>query len=674
MNDENKVIARSKKFTYNFFWNNSKLWGAILFLLGLTPFYEVVKPFLSDDFPFFMISVIIAIVSYFIYNNSRRKENITPFGKGNNFVGIYSIDDLNGKDSKYYNETLLSRVREVEYIQAELNDIFSQDLEKQSICIIGESGSGKSTIINRLENEISDTDIIDCTDRYQDLIRFILKKFKKETLEDLHYELENSTCKRLFIFDQFERFFYLDYSDQLELKRKIFNKLNHKNLACIFILRSDYFSEFIYNFNINNISENIIYPSGILLNSLGKERISNNYLLFCKNPVDIDFPVSQDYKQKTIIENRNNDICRLCKLTFGNFSNSVYNRYRNSKLIEQQIFLNLLEEKYKTTYFPLFFEKNSDRDLIIEYFDRQLCSTGKYSTAARILYLLSMGRTFDINYSLQQIKEALLVSKDLDISDLNVILKKLCKLHLIKLVQRNSTEYYEVVHDYIAEKFIEYAELNLHEYLKRTLDDYRVNFKSKEYTNTVHKCLEIKRKKNTFENFSLFLVVIIIASCSLYQHKFYNDNYNFLVNLPLYLSSYYGYCIYTNIFKLYTGRGYKLLKFFYIIMAFCIVCARIFSKFWIFFVGLGTILIGISFFIIYSNDKISKVAKKFYKDFSGKVTATGAVIFAMALLLYITKANFYIGFILIIAELIYAYIAQLSEEYYYYCIGLMNSR
>ena len=245
---------------------------------------------------------------------------------------------------------------------------------------------------------------------------------------------------------------------------------------------------------------------------------------------------------------------------------------------------------------------------------------------------------------------------------------------LIKLVQRNSTEYYEVVHDYIAEKFIEYAEVNLHEYVKRTLDDYRVNFKNNEYTSTVRKCLELKIKKNTFEKCVLFSVVVIIASHSLYQHKFYNDSYNFLVNLPLYLSSYYGYCLYTNIFKLYTGRRYKLLKFLYIGMAFCMVGGSIFSEFWLAFAGFATILIGISFFIIYSNDKISKVAKNFYKDFSGKVTATGAVIFVMAFVFYFTQTNFYIGFILIIAELIYAYIAQLSEEYYYYCTGLMNSR
>lgn len=179
MNDENKVIAQNKKFRYKFFWNNSKFWGVILFLLGLTPFYEVVKPFLAEDLPFFVISVITAIVSYFIYNNLRKKENIAPIGKGNHFVGIYSVDDLNGKDSEYYNETLLSRVREVEYIQAELNDVFSQDLEKQSICIIGESGSGKSTIINRLEHELLDVDIIDCTERHKDLKRYVLKRFKK---------------------------------------------------------------------------------------------------------------------------------------------------------------------------------------------------------------------------------------------------------------------------------------------------------------------------------------------------------------------------------------------------------------------------------------------------------------------------------------------------------------
>lgn len=48
--------------------------------------------------------------------------------------------------------------------------------------------------------------------------------------------------------------------------------------------------------------------------------------------------------------------------------------------------------------------------------------------------------------------------------------------------------------------------------------------------------------------------------------------------------------------------------------------------------------------------------------------------FAAGIVFCFINTNFYIGGFLILAELIYAYIAQLSEEYYDYCVGLMNSK
>ena len=78
--------------------------------------------------------------------------------------------------------------------------------------------------------------------------------------------------------------------------------------------------------------------------------------------------------------------------------------------------------------------------------------------------------------------------------------------------------------------------------------------------------------------------------------------------------------------------------------------------------------------MIRSNNKLSRVAQKFYSDFCNKVSWTGIVIGIAGFIFYFTNTNLYIGIILIIAELIYAYIAQLSEEYFYYCVGMMNSK
>lgn len=613
--------------------------------------------------------MITAVIGYFIYDLIKHRPVVEPFKKSRHFVGIYNIDDLN-KNKEYYDDVLISRVHEVEYLKELLDKIFQQGSKKHSINIIGQSGTGKSTIINRLQDELNDVNVINCTDRYKDLKRFILKKFKKETLEDVYAQLQNCSQKTLFIFDQFERFFYLNNSEQHHLKNIIFNQLNFENVASIFVLRSDYFTDFIYNIN----SESYIVPKGIFSSLSSDKWDSNKYLLYCKNITDEDFPRNFDDHQNNIIDNRNDDIKTLCMRSFDNMGEQVYNRFRNKKLIEKQILLNLLENKYDSTEFAEYFEKNNDRDLIIQYYDKQLCSTGDYYVSAKIMYLLSAGRVHNLFYNKQQIYEALLVNGDLGIQNINAILEKLCKLQLIKLVQREDINYYEIVHDYIAESYLEYAEVNLHEYAKSTLDDYRVNYKNDEYLRGIKECLKIKKSKRTFGRCILILVISFVTVNSLYQVLYLKNPYNLFVNLPLYLASYYGYCLYTNIFKLYTGKNKWIIHLLYTGMAGCVVGGSIFYKFWLTFAGVATILIGMAFLVIRNSNKMSRVAKKFYSDFSSKVTCTGIVILAAGIVFYFTNTNFYIGSFLILAELVYAYIAQLSEEYYDYCVGLMNSK
>lgn len=672
MYNEDKLIEKCKKFNYNFFWTNSKFWGVLIFVLGLTPFYELLKFFISSDIflvLFLSICLIIAVVGYFIYDSIKKKPIIEPLKKSRHFVGIYNIDDLN-KNKEYYNDVLISRVNEVEYLKELLDKIFQKDSEIHSISIIGQSGTGKSTIINCLLNELIDVNIINCTDRYKDLDTFVLKKLKKETWEEFYEQLQNCSQKTFFIFDQFERFFYLDYYEQLHLRKLIFDKLNFENVASIFVLRKDYFADFMYNIN----TESYIIPKGTLSSLDLKNLNSNKYLIYCKNTTDEDFLENLNNHQEKIIQNRNDEIKNLCLNSFDRIGEQVYNRFQYKKLIEKQIFLNLLENKYDTTDFVEYFEKNNDRDLIIQYYDKQLSSTGNYYISAKIMYLLSAGRIHNLLYSKQQIYEALLISKDLDIQNINIILEKLYDLQLIKLVQRQNINYFEIVHDYIAESFLEYAEVNLHEYAKSTLDDYRVNHKNVEYLEGVKKCLKSKKCKKTFELTILIFVINIITINSFYQLLYLENNYNLFVNLPLYLASYYGYCLFTNIFKLYTGKNKWIMYLLYLGMALCVIGGSVKYKIWLTFAGIGTMLIGINFCIIRNNDKISRVAKKFYSDFFNKVTWTGFVIFIAGSIFSYININIYIGILLICAELIYAYIAQLSEEYYDYCVGLMNSK
>lgn len=675
MNNESKLIEKCKKFNYNFFWNKSNFWCTLVFILGFSPFCGLIDIFVNSEILkifIFLACIPTAIAGQLIYKSMRLEPQIKPFEKSKHFVGIYNTDDLY-ENKEYYDNVLISRIHEVKYIRKILDEIFLQQSKKQSVCIIGQSGTGKSTIINSLKTELTDTEndlkIIDCTDRYKDIKTYILKRFKVETLEEFYDILKECSQKTLFIFDQFERFFYLSYYEQLQLKEIIFSKLKQKNVASIFVLRSDYFTDFIYSFNIN---EHIV-PEGILSN-LSSDNWKTKYLLYCKNTTDENFPKNYDDFHKNIFENRNDAIRNLCMRSFDKMGEEVYQRFQDKKLIEKQMLLNLLENKYETTDFPDYFRNNSDRNLIIQYFDKQLCSTGDYYTSAQIMYLLSGGRIYNLLYSKQQIYEALLIGKDEDIERLNTILKKLCKLQLIKLVQRDDINYFEIVHDYIAESFIEYSEVNLHEYAKNTLDDYRVNYKSTEYLQHIRECIKRKKVKKTFELSIIITVFVILTFHAGYQFFCLNNIYPLFVNLPLYMASYYGYCLFTNIFKLYIGKKRMILYFLYLGMAICVICGSIWYKFWLIYAGLGTFLIGMAFLVIRSNNKLSRVAQKFYSDFCNKVSWTGIVIGIAGFIFHFTNTNLYIGIVLIIAELIYAYIAQLSEEYFYYCVGMMNSK
>lgn len=675
MNNENKLIEKCKKFNYNFLWNQSNFWMGLVFILCLSPFYGMIEVFFDSDvlkYIICMVCLILAVVGQFLYKSIMQRPKIEPFRKSRHFVGIYSIDDLYiNKD--YYEDVLISRIHEVKYLRGILDKIFLQETEKQSICIIGQSGTGKSTIINRLKIQLKDEEnsinIIDCTDRYKDIKRYVLKKFMVETLEELYDKLEKSSQKILFVFDQFERFFYLSYCEQLQIRNILFNKLKLKNVASIFVLRSDYFTDFIYSLNIDEY----IVPKGILSN-LSSDNWENKYLLYCKNTTDENFPRNYDEYQENIIENRNDDIRILCMRSFDEMGKEVYDRFQDKKLIEKQMLLNLLENKCETPHFEEYFRKNTDRDLIIQYYDKQLCSTGDYYTSAQIMYLLSAGRIYNLFYRKQQIYEALLIGKDVDVKNINVILEKLCELQLIKLVQRDDINYFEIVHDYIAESFLEYAEVNLHEYVKNTLDDYRVNYRNTEYLQNIRECINLKKGTKTFEISILIMVFSIITLHSVYQFYNWGNFYPLFVNLPLYMATYYGYCLYTNIFKLYIGKNKVIIYCLYVGMALCVILANVYYKFWLIFAGVGTLLIGMAFSVIHSSKKISRVAKQFYSDFCNKVSCTGLVIGVTGFIFYYTNTNFYIGIMLIVAELIYAYIAQLSEEYFYYCVGMMNSR
>lgn len=668
--DDRKLIKKCKKNKYNFIWNN-KIGKVFLFIITASPFYSISEKYVPEDYEmlFLLLCFVLSIILFLIYDEVRKSPDIKPYLKSNNFVGIYSVEDLYGEDKDYYNNTLIKRIKEVEYLEGLLKDIYDTESSKQAICVIGESGSGKSTIISKLQNRLeNDINIINCSNRYRDLEHFLTKRFDVERLEDMYEILEKSSIKTLFIFDQFERFFLLDESVQEELKHRVLSKLAVEKVASIFVLRSDKLPDFIYSFRDNNFT-----PNGILVKPYSSNWYKNNYLLFCKNDVDLNIPDNMDVEQAEILENRNNDLSTICYNAFN--TRDVYERFKNRKLIEKQIYFNLLENEYQNhAYnFEHFLNGNTDRDLLVQYFDKQLCSTGNYYDAARIMYLLSLGRAYNQTYSLAEIQLALII-KEKSIDKFNQCLEDLVRLKLIRKIQENSINYYEVVHDYIAESYIEYAETDMHFYIKNTIHDFRVNYKNKKYKDSLARCVEKLNKPLIFENILLVFVLLGITIVSIYHVFVLKDAYNPVINILLYMASYYGYKLYSNIYRLYEGERKWLLNLLFIVMAILVVLASVFYKWWLLFSGLGTVAIGLSFYTIQLCQDFSRVAKEFYLAFGRKVCGTGLAIVVSAFFFVKLNISIYLGAFLILCELLYAYGAQLSEQYYYYCIGLLYSK
>lgn len=669
--DEKKLIKKCKKNEYNFIWNNNKIGRLMTVIFASTPFYSLSLEFLPSKYEilFYIFCLLICIFLFWVYDEIRKYPVIESYSKSSNFVGIYNVDDLYGKDKEYYKNTLIKRIKEVEYLEDILSKIYAHKSSKQSICIIGESGSGKSTIISKLQNKLEkDINIINCSNRYRDLEQFLTKNFDVEKLDDMFEKLIRSNKKNLFIFDQFERFFLLDEPIQIELKRKIFDKLNIDNTTSIFVLREDKFPDFIYSTQKEKLTS-----SGILVETFCNVWYLNNHMLFCKNDVDLNFSINRNNEKSDILKNRNNDLFLTCQNVFQ--TDKVYQRFKSRKLIEKQIYFNLLENEYKNHAFNFvhFLNENSDRDLLVRYYDKQLCSTGNYYDAARIMYLLSLGRIYNQLYSLAEIQLALLI-KEKSINKFNKCLEDLTKLKLIRKIQENSINYYEIVHDYIAESYIEYAETDMHLYIKNTIHDFRVNYKNKKYKKGLTDCIEQINKPLIYENILLAFVLLSITITSIYYIFILKNDYNPVINILLYMASYYGYKLYCNIFKLYSGSRKWILNVLFIAMAFWAILASVFYKFWLLFSGLGTITIGLSFLVIQFCKDFSRVSKEFYFDFSKKVIGTGLAIFVSSFFFVKFNISIYLAAFLVLCELIYAYGAQLSEQYFYYCIGLLHSK
>ena len=175
-------------------------------------------------------------------------------------------------------------------------------------------------------------------------------------------------------------------------------------------------------------------------------------------------------------------IKRLCFHAFEKEGEVIAGIVKDMALIQKEIILNILENEHARSGSVLHFLGRDEQQLMRMYYDTQLCSTGNYLDASRILYLLSVVRLNTFYSSKRNIAEALCLSED-RYEKLDPCLESLCELQLIKRTVLNSNEFFEAAHDYIAQSYTVYANTELQMDVKAGLDEYLTEFRNKK----VHK-------------------------------------------------------------------------------------------------------------------------------------------------------------------------------------------
>ena len=645
-----------------FFWRYKIKFSIIFGLIGLIPTFLALQDFVSffpEDYNFFgyIISFVIVVsAALFLIINMVTLKEVPAYERSQNFIGLYDTAKIE------VDEKLIIRKNEVDFLKSKIDKMILGKLCNKTICLVGESGCGKSTIINMLckDDQLKEkVDIVECSSNYMDFFTKIRNIFG-ETLGDVNKHLNAMDKPVLFIFDQFERFFFLNDKEKKEFRKSYLASLSSEKVVSIFVLRNEFLAQFTYNINLFDITNNFRRNVGVLTYYLPRENQELPQFFYCDN--SNVFAENYDSRYIESFQGRNKDIENLCQLAFNDLKDDIYNEFKTDKLIEQQIFLNILENDKR------FLSKTDlalalDRELLIKkYFDRQLCSTGDYANASKIMYLFSRGRKFHKTFSINEIYNALYTTQK---SKVDECIQNLENLQLIRPIQKDMDSY-EIVHDYIADKFIEYCEKEIKPEIKMTLDNYISNSGNQYFMIRAESIIKRKEKMPVFAN--ILLIVTLFSTLAI-------PTYNFIVNkidvkyyiiiVPALFATYYGYSMYKNIIRLTNKKIYLLLLPFMALMeAFCLFC----FDYWGFWLGIATIAIGLSLILI-SKENLFEVSKKFFFNFGGKVVLTGVTISILGAFL---KSQVILAFSLMMVIIFYAYIAQMNEDYFFYCSGFLN--
>lgn len=682
MRMDEKVISRHKGLHRNIYLPlNAMIYDNfaefIIFLLGLSFASQILEMVFGSDKNMDMYGTVLSAALFIclqVYHRIQEKKKVLPYKATEQFSGLYCVDNLEklGLQSR---SGLLSREKEVRYLYEAVEFILKQDQGKQGICLIGKSGCGKSTILYFLKKCcFPEIEVLDYSKKYDSIIWNLYNDLGR----DWEKKIEDANHKYLFIFDQFEQFFYKTDKIQQEIE-KVIGKLTVKNVAIIFSIRDEFLSRFIKRFDLNNLNnreQNRIRYYGVIAN---REIISpakrsggeKSYLVFCLDE-------EEEKKADRYYEYREISMEGQCVNAFGKSGTEIYLRFKHCPLIQQQIIFNILEnEKSRTGY--LKFEKNGEDYLLRRYYDIQLCSTGNFFISSRVMYLLCLGNFYHISFETADIMRALCIP-DIESKkkEFHQVIECLQDIQLIKCGRYNSREIKEIAHDYIAQSYESYAKTEMPVDVRAALDEYTTEYIKGTTINTKIDEFRAKSGKHGIAIWTLILSIIASFISCVYK---YNElgNVLLIVELLSIASVVYVYTFFGYITCFYPDRKFNCaITVFFFTSMICGTVTVVLYEYWLTCLGVGNFFIGVSSTLIGLDKRISSLGKKMYLSYGVKTMLMGALLIVLDVYSKSITNVGYASLVKIIAMgtlLIYAYYAHINEEFIYaHLEGMFSNR
>lgn len=656
------------------------------------------------------------ISCYLTYEKRRRTEPVEAYKKGEYFVGLA----LPGQEDITSENGWVQRKAERGYICSEIKKrAFSDDRRKPAICLTGESGSGKSVILEFITQDLKkEFETVNYTDQYS-CITADADEVKKK-LKHRYKETARHKKGLLIIFDQFERCLSMPPEDKEKIHSLLAQCAGLDKAAVIFGVRKDLLMDMFDEVNLSSVGSSGKKMKIVYIASYAQ--YCREYKKAGKNPPAEGEPsglvICLDNGKKSDPESAEHEImdnCTGARLTyitaFKNDGKALYNEVRGLSLIEQQIVLNIYENEKDHEKVVENLKGTGINDKMTRYYDCQLCSTGNYYDASRIMYLLSVARMNSVSMMAENVYDALCAADEADDDTLRDVIEKLKELYLIS----EKDKILEVSHDYIAKSFEEYALKEMSSDVRTAIEYYVIRFAERAGLQRVENraagednddggglqrkayglYCEEWQKGSWITAWAVFIILVTViwtaaalvfrANTSLTAALFPSLTVHISLFVPILavLSILYVYNYYRNIIRFCLCRK-KILRLLYIIGGLCgaaaVILDTLCGRYWMVCLGAGTALIGVSSLIIRSAPDIPPHGRKLYFAYGIRTSLMGVLFALISFIIDSAVGRLTVVIpggtefdIILTAEAIvmaalvaYSYLAHMRKDYFYY--------